>query len=264
MVLNDTIDDVDLTAYIDNQLDAPQRIAVEAYLSTQPEIAAQVMSDLRARDELRLAMASWPTTATPGTDNAAKRLDSALGRRNWFARIRPLAAAGILLAAGWFAHAQFGFPTAIPAASAVPEYVDVAIEAHRTSLLRATMYSQLEAPEYDRDELLSGTAIAMPDLPRGWDVTDVQVYPSKFGPSVEMAILAGQLGTVSLFAARPGHSEIAPVTAEHVGDVTTAHWQVGEVAFALVGRVDIDPLREAAIDLSETQPIHPDLSPAQE
>jgi anti-sigma factor RsiW len=119
-------------------------------------------------------------------------------------------------------------------------------------MLRATMYSQPEAPDYDRAELLASTAITMPNLPESWEVTDVQVYPSKFGPSVEMAINADDLGTVSLFAARPGHFLVKPVAAEHIDDITTAHWQIGEVAFALVGRADLSPLRDAAVALSET------------
>lgn len=252
MTDRDVIGESDLDAYVDDQLDVSRRIEVEAYLSVHPAIAARVMADLRTRDELRLALAPRLTMAVPATGNAARRLNAALHRGAFLRRLRPLAAAAVLLTAGWVAHSQLGFSSTAQASSEVPEYVGVAIEAHRTSLLRATMYSQPEAPDYDREELLSGTAITMPELPADWQVTDVQVYPSKFGPSVGMAIEAGSLGTVSLFAARPGEFLVVPVEAEHVADITTAHWQIGEIAYALVGRAELEPLRKAALDLSET------------
>ena len=41
------VTDTDLDAYVDDQLDVTRRIEVEAFLSTRPETAARVMSDLR-------------------------------------------------------------------------------------------------------------------------------------------------------------------------------------------------------------------------
>ncbi|RWC52435.1 MAG: anti-sigma factor, partial [Mesorhizobium sp.] len=51
----DPVTDADLDAYVDDQMEVARRIEVEAFLSTQPEVAARVMSDLRTRDELRVA-----------------------------------------------------------------------------------------------------------------------------------------------------------------------------------------------------------------
>ena len=63
----DVVTDADLDAYVDDQLDASRCIEVEAYLSNKPDAAARVMSDLRTRDELRLALAGFrgaPSSAT--------------------------------------------------------------------------------------------------------------------------------------------------------------------------------------------------------
>jgi anti-sigma factor RsiW len=134
----------------------------------------------------------------------------------------------------------------------VPGYVEAALQAHAVSQVRAVMASQLEAPEYDRDELLSATAIVMPTLPADWVVTDVQVYPSRFGPSVEMALDAGALGRASIFAARPGDDDrIEPTMAGH-GGATLSHWQMGEIAYVLVGRAKPSDILAAAQELAHS------------
>jgi anti-sigma factor RsiW len=77
MTSNDPILESDLNAYVDDQLDVGRRIEVEAYLSENPVVAAQVMADLRVRDELRLALAGPPRGAPAGTREAARLLESA-------------------------------------------------------------------------------------------------------------------------------------------------------------------------------------------
>ncbi len=71
----DPVTDADLDAYVDDQLDVARRIEVEAFLSARPETAARVMSDLRTRDELRVALAGSKGMARPATADAARRLE---------------------------------------------------------------------------------------------------------------------------------------------------------------------------------------------
>ncbi|TIL50584.1 MAG: anti-sigma factor, partial [Mesorhizobium sp.] len=73
-----------------------------AFLSTQPEVAARVMSDLRTRDELRVALAG-KGMARPATAEAARRLERGLTRDRIFSVLQRAAAAAILVAAGWLA-----------------------------------------------------------------------------------------------------------------------------------------------------------------
>jgi anti-sigma factor RsiW len=54
------ITDVDLHAYVDDELPLVRRIEVEACICHHPQKAARVMADLRIRDELRLALAKAP------------------------------------------------------------------------------------------------------------------------------------------------------------------------------------------------------------
>ena len=138
----DPISELDLMAYVDDQLDPERRIAVEDHLSRHPVLAAQIMDDLRRRDELRLAL----TEAASAMSNhrlelPAERLGRRLSFRMALHRNRRAIAASILVGAGWFAHAMFGGLGADPASAAhiLPVYADEAVAAHRTVLVKCGM-----------------------------------------------------------------------------------------------------------------------------
>jgi anti-sigma factor RsiW len=249
----DPVGDADLLAYIDDELSPERRVAVEDYLSQRPELAARVMSDLRGRDELRLAMGEQTVLVRLETQVAAHRLQGALVRDSYFATVRRWGAVAALIALGWFAHAEFlsmGKFDGASLAAAMPSYVDEAARAHKTALLRASMHSQPVQPEYDREEIRSATAIDIPALPADWEVLDVQIFPSAKGPAVEIAVKAGDLGTLSLFAVRPGRFDVLPARVTSNKDLTAAYWQMGDVGYALVGAADGGALNEAATKLS--------------
>ncbi|WP_185984352.1 anti-sigma factor family protein [Aureimonas mangrovi] len=232
----DPITDFDLIAYIDDQLPVPRRIEIEAYLAERPDEAARVMAELRTRDELRLALSTMPLPASVRANAVAGRLERSLRRRVALRRLSRAAALALMLGAGWIAHAEFnalGVRESV-ASAPPPAFVADAMRAHRTSAIRAGMVSQIETADYDPAEILSATAIRVPELPRKWAVQDVQVFPSTFGPSVEMALRSPDLGDVSLFAVRPGTFDVVPVGVFVEANTTAAYWQIGEVAYALV------------------------------
>ncbi|WP_367161396.1 anti-sigma factor, partial [Mesorhizobium sp.] len=103
----DPVTDADLDAYVDDQLDVARRIEVEAFLSARPEVAARVMSDLRTRDELRVALAGPGAMARTATTDAARRLERVLARDRAFSVLQRAAAAAVLVAAGWLANGVF-------------------------------------------------------------------------------------------------------------------------------------------------------------
>src|SRR5689334_4095473 len=104
----DPVTDADLDAYVDDQLEVARRIEVEAYLSARPETAARVMSDLRTRDELRVALTGSGGMARPATTEAARRLERGLARVRFLVALQRVAAAAVLLATGWLASSIFG------------------------------------------------------------------------------------------------------------------------------------------------------------
>ncbi len=83
------VTDADLDTYVDDQLDASRGIEVEAYLSSNPDVAARVMSDLRTRDELRLALAGLRGAPGPATNEAARRLERGLARGRLLGGLQP-------------------------------------------------------------------------------------------------------------------------------------------------------------------------------
>jgi len=252
----DPVSDDDLQAYVDDELEMARRIDVEAYLSGHPDEASRVMADLRIRDELRLALTDAPRAAWSASrmasNEAARRLGSALSRARLFRRVQQAAVVALLVGTGWLAHSQMLGVTSVVASSLPPAFVDEAVKAHRTTLLRAGMASQPGATGYDPAEIRAATAIVMPELPRDWKVADVQVFPSAFGPSVEMSVATKDFGTVSLFAVRPGSFDVVPATMVLKDDLNAAYWQVGEVAYALVAKADSRELDKAASQLARS------------
>jgi anti-sigma factor RsiW len=246
----DPITEYDLSAYVDEQLDVQRRIEVEDYLARHPEAASQVMADMRGRDALRAEfLPGSGSRPSPRTVGAALRLQRGLVLGRFFEGVRRTAAVAALVAVGWVGHAEFGGADDRRGAGP-PSFVEDALMSHRTAVVRASMHSQREAPDYDRDEIRAITQIVMPPLPRDWRVVDVQVFPSKQGPSVEMAIAAERLGTMSLFAVRsPTFAVIKPTLAQR-GTEATVFWQVGELAYALTGGAAGQDLERAAVELA--------------
>lgn len=248
--MSDPVTDDDLALYVDGQLDASRRLEVERHLARHPDMAATVIDEMRITHELRMSMSEVDEAVQPASADLARRLQGALGRRAWFERMRPGIAAACFTMIGVLAG---GLGTAmLTRAPVMPDYVEAALRAHEVTRVRAVMQSQPEAPDYDRDELLSATAIIMPSLSADWIVRDVQVYPSRFGPSVEMALEAPELGDISIFAVRPGGFDVLTPTVTSYEGTTLAHWQIGEIAYAIVGSSPETDILKAAEELAQT------------
>ncbi|PKA43372.1 anti-sigma factor (plasmid) [Rhizobium sullae] len=231
----DPIIDTDLDAYVDGELDVARRIQVESYLSENPAIAAKVMADLSMKGELRLALAGENAFGRIETRDAARRLERGLSYGRILHAVQRAAAVSVLVMAGWVAHTSFGAFTATEVVASVPAppYVEDAVQAYQTAKLRETMPSQTAA-KYNPDEIRADTAIVMPELPKEWEVSDVQIFRSEFGPSVEMAIREPDGKRLSLFAVRPGAFAVQPVSHLALDNAEAAYWQIGEVAYALI------------------------------
>lgn len=251
--MTDPITPTDLHAFIDDQLDVARRIEVEDYLSRHPDVAARVMADMRTRDALGLAFGTPPAghPSMPVFD-AARRLDRALLWRRVGSRFQRAASVAFLVGAGWFAHAQVGvFEIADNEAAPRPSaFVEDARHAHETALIRARMASQPEVSDYDPAEIRAETGITLPPLPREWRIVDAQVFPSRFGHSVEIAIEGETLGRMSLFAARNRSFGVTAPTLTRSASNATVYWQSGENAFALTGTASDAALEHAAIGLN--------------
>jgi len=242
----DPISELDLMAYVDDQLDPERRIAVEDHLSRHPVLAAQIMDDLRRRDELRLAL----TEAASAMSNhrlelPAERLGRRLSFRMTLHRNRRAIAASIFVGAGWFAHAMFGGLGADPASAAhiLPVYADDAVAAHRTVLGEAR--HDIAAPVAD-----AGRTIPLPHLPAAFAPVGSHLVPTERGSAVQMLIHGPDEELLTLFAVETDSFNIEPPHAEAVRDVNVAYWQSGWVAYVLSGTGDQKELLSLASRLS--------------
>jgi anti-sigma factor RsiW len=249
--MTDPITEADLLGYVDDQTDVARRIEIEEFLARNPEAAARVMADLKTRDALRLSFAEPIARPSDAMLDAGRRLERALAWRDVGLRLRRAAAVIGLVGIGWFAHAQVGLGiTGSEAAPNPPAFVEDAMHSHETAQLRARMASQHAVADYDPTEILALTGIRLPALPPEWRVLDAQVFPSRDGHSVEMAIEAGDLGRVSLFVAHvPGFDVIAPTIARFES-ANTVFWQTGPLAYAVTGAGSEKALERAALRLS--------------
>ncbi|WP_230532048.1 anti-sigma factor family protein [Microvirga roseola] len=249
--MSDPITETDLLAYVDDQLEAARRIEVEEYLARHPAAAAQVMADLKDRDALRLASAGNLARPPEATLKLASQLERGLAWRDLGLRLRRLAAVVSLIGFGWFAHGQVGLgSTDSEASPKPPAFVEDALHSHETALLRARMISQPEVAGYDTAEILAETGIRLPVLPEDWQVRDAQVFPSRDGHSIEIAIDAGDLGRVSLFAARVSGFDVIAPTLSRFETAKAAYWQTGSLAYALTGTGSAKAIERAANRLS--------------
>lgn len=249
--MTDPITEADLHAFADGQLPEARRVEVEDYLARHPEIAARVMADLRSRDALRLAFGGPPARPSAELVGAARRLERGLFWHRAGLRLQRAAAVALLVGIGWVAHSQSGLSGIAnsEAAPMPPAYVEDARHAHLTAQVRARIASQLRGGVYDPAEIEAATGIDLPPLPPDWRVVDAQVFPSRLGLSVEIALEAGPLGRVSVFAARsPSFDVIAPTPVRSPQD-TTVYWQSGERVYALTGAVPVVALEQAAARL---------------
>ena len=255
MTSHDPVIEADLHAYVDDQLDVGRRIEVEAYLSVNPSIAAKVMADLRVRDELRLALAGMPTAVRQETRDAARVLENTMNRPRTVDVMRRAAAVALLVGAGWVAHGWIdpGSIGEVVASVPPPQFVEEAMRAHQTAEPRKQMPSQIEAGRFDPAEIRAATAIVLPAMPTEWSVRDAQVFPSTYGPSVELEVEPQSGERLSLFAVRPGNFSVQQVLLKQDGQTNAAYWQIGEVAYALISETEnADKLAEQARKLART------------
>ncbi|MCW0182477.1 anti-sigma factor family protein [Zavarzinia sp.] len=248
----DPITAFDLDAFVDDQLPPARRIEVASHLAGDPAAAAKVMADIGRRDALRLAFPP-PDQPDPALVDAAGRLAEGLERRRPMGALRRIAAVLAIGFVGWAAHGVLG-PMMISdsiASARPPAFVDDALRAHQAALLRMEAHDGA-VESFDADEIRAATAMTLPMLPGGWRVLDLQIFPSTYGPSVEMTLDADRLGPLSLFAVRPGDFAVTPVSIAPGGGPAAVYWQMGEVAYALTGGGDEKALADAAATLSNS------------
>ncbi|UIJ46377.1 asparagine synthase (glutamine-hydrolyzing) [Sphingomonas cannabina] len=193
-----------------------------------------------------------PVAVTPRTPAVAANdpLPAAPGRR--LATFGRAAAMAAMLFLGWGLHDVVGPVFRAPAQAS--SFVDEAVMSHRATLLRAAMRLEPGVAAFDRTAMERATGIAMPALPAGWKLLDVQVYPSAGGPSIGLAVQSERGERFSIFgmkAETPGGP--TPALDKRLDD-QVAYWEEGHLAFAVVGTLEAKRLLQLAAMLEPARP----------
>lgn len=249
-----TITECDLQAYVDDQLDVTERLEVADYLVRNPEVAARVLVDLSLRDSMRAIAHDAARAASPAAVEKAQRIDAVLDRKRTVGRLgraAELAAAlAVVVAVGGTAQFVDFTPRAT---AAVPRLVQEALMSQQTAELRADMPSQPETRDFDARAVRQATRIDVPELPADWRLLDAQLFPSDYGPSVQMVIDTGGAAPVSLFAARSESEFPEEPHTQVIDGQAVGYWSHDGTVYALTGDQMPESIAEHAEDLASSQ-----------
>jgi anti-sigma factor RsiW len=249
--MDQPITETDLQGYVDGQIDAMRRIAVEAWLQSHPDAAARVMQDLRQRDEIRAFLAE-PAVPAAATLVLGAQLDKRLRRRRLVMGLRRGLAAAVLVGAGWLAHGQLGGTLVdsvaaahLPPGHGLPDFVEEAAEAHRIAIVGGLALSGL-MPLEDPDRL-AAAAGPPPRLGEGFSLLGARRLATDDGEATQSVWLAPGGRHLTLFAtARPAASGVVYPQAATQDGFNLVYWEAGRFAYALCGNLPLRTLLETA------------------
>jgi anti-sigma factor RsiW len=251
---NSPVTEDELHAYVDGELPADRRGAVEAWLASHPEQAARVAEWRAQADAIRArygAVASQPPSARFDLDKLTRN------RRWWRA-----AAAAVLLATfaaggatGWLAHgASVAGPT--PFESFTVE----ALTAHRLYIAEVRHPIEVRAGEQHLLPWLSrrvGTSLRAPELDLfSLKLLGGRLLPGPNGPAA-LFMYEGPTGErYTIYCSR----EQEPRTALRYSiadQIAAVHWVEAEIGYVVSGPADRERLltiAQAIYDQMETRP----------
>jgi anti-sigma factor RsiW len=242
---NSPVTEDELHAYVDGELPADRRRAIEAWLAGHPEHAARVAEWRVQADAIRArydGLAAEPTPARFELDKLTR------SRRGW----RAVAAATVIAAffagwlVGWFAH---GASAAGP--SPFETFTVEALSAHKLYIAEVRHPIEVRAGEQHLLPWLSrrvGTTLRAPDL----DVFSLKLLggrllPGPIGPAA-LFMYEGPTGErYTIYCSR----EKQPRTALRynvAGQIASVHWVESEIGYVVSGPAD----RERLLRIAQT------------
>jgi anti-sigma factor RsiW len=240
---NSPVMEAEFHAYVDGEIDADRRAAVEAWLSSHPEDAARVAAWRAQADDIRTrygSVASEPVPARLALERIVR------SRRSWAAAAAAAAVAAFVAggAAGWFAR---GASAAAP--NPFELFTAEALGAHRLYIGEVRHPIEVKAGEQHLMPWLSrrvGTTLRAPDLsPFGLSLLGGRLLPGPNGPAA-LFMYESQTGERFTFYCS---KQKEPQTAFRYKDVdkfAAVHWVEGETGYVMSGPADRDRLSKIA------------------
>jgi hypothetical protein len=190
--------ELDITAFVNGQLDGERRFAVADHLSRHPDRAAEVMAELSLTEGLRLAVARVESPPPPQLRLAADRAAARLGPRRSVRQALPVAAAVAMFALGWGAQGLLREPAPPGDAGDFAALLETALDAQEAVSLRIALSGELGPMPNDPERIAGRLGIDLPRLPDGWSILAAQVVATPERPGVALVIVTPDLGEILL------------------------------------------------------------------
>ena len=235
-------DDYELQAYVDGQLTPEEAARVEERLARDPEAAATVQAFLEQKELIREAADVLEPSATDLRTAALERkLAVRLNRQRWGIPgwMRQVAAAVVLVSAGWLAHGQYQVQFAATG-DRLPVYVAEAVGAH--GVYAEDRFRPVEFPAEESDTAIQwasaklGQQVSIPTLDAlGLELVGSRLLGTAAGPLLYLIYEDAAENRLSVLVAQhpPEEPEYAFRLAS-VADTTVGYWSDGALDFALV------------------------------
>jgi anti-sigma factor RsiW len=233
----------ELHAYVDGELPADRRGAVEAWLMTHPEDAARVAAWRAQMEMIRARYGSVVTEPMPAR-LALDRLDR--NRRWWTGAAAAATVAAFIVGGviGWMAHSASA-TTPTPSETIASE----ALNAHRLYIAEVRHPIEVRAAEQHLLPWLSrrvGTSLRAPELASfELKLLGGRLLPGPIGPAA-LFMYEGPTGErFTLYCSRVK----APTTAlryNAANQIAAVHWVESEIGYVVSGPADKDRLLKIA------------------
>src|SRR5262245_506614 len=237
----------ELHAYVDGELPAERRAAVDAWLSTHPDDMTRVSAWRAQADAIRSrygSVASEPISARFDVER--------LARRSW--PWRSVAAAAVLAfvlggTAGWFSREAIGGA----GAERTPFQAFTADAVDAYNLYVVEVRHPVEVPAADADHMVQwlskrvGYPLRAPDLEKlGLKLVGGRLLPGPTGPAAFFMYEAPSGERYTIYCAR-SHAPDTALRYNDIGKATAVYWANNEVAYVVSGKGDRSRLNDVAV-----------------
>lgn len=236
----DKVDDMEIEAYLDGELDLARRLAVEDHLSHNPVLAAKAMADFRNRSALQLLTGADVTLSR----SLASTVEKVRKERRSFWH-RPALGLVAIVAVALTSLTMLGRHKPPPA------YIDLAVTSHRILADRISLAANNPISERAH-VLLLASRVAVPRLPADWRVTDIELLDAVAGPAMLIAVKTTEGHQLSILAIRERTSAPRDPDTVQNGSQSVAYWCKDDFSYALTGEGDPDQIDATADALADS------------
>jgi len=238
------VSEEDLHAYVDSQLDAERRAAVERHLRIYPELATRVATDISQRDALREAFHAYAAAPIPPQLNLTRLVEARLTRRRtpWRAAAAVLLALGLGGSSGWWLGSRPPTGLGALAEEAAVSYMVYAVDQRRPVEISAEHRSDMTRWLSNR----LNRPVSPPDLTAvGYELLGGRLAASSHGAAAlfvyEKARGKRLIIYIRPMAEKDQTTSIKPVD---VDDLDGCAWIDGGVGYSLIANENYAQLLE--------------------